>query len=164
MPASTESPQWVSLASVSIKESPCDRSHLLHQRLRTQKSPFSGLWWPLAPAVLQGEDPRAKDTQLGSVFHNELYRLRGDLTENFSSKYFSKAGPAHFFSPPPNLYSIKTWGIQEQAPLCRGNTFNRHKIFHCNSYWFRACGLPTRSSAQVGAGGCAKPVGEKQEE
>lgn len=107
VPASIESPQWVSLASVSIKESPCDTSHLPYQRLRTQKSPLSGLWWPLAPAVLQGEDPRAKDTQLGSVFHNELYRLHGDLTENFSSKYFSKTGPAHFFFfffPPKSVF------------------------------------------------------------
>lgn len=121
MPASTESPQWVSLASVSIKESPCDRSHLPHQRLRTQKSPFSGLWWPLAPAVLQGEDPRAKDTQLGSVFHNELYRLRGDLTENFSSKYFSKAGPAHFFSPPQICILLRLEAFKNRL-LCVGGT------------------------------------------
>lgn len=124
VPASTESPQWVSLASVSIKESPCDASHLPHQRLRTQKSPLSGLWWPLAPAVLQGEDPRAKDTQLGSVFHNELYRLCGDLTENFSSKYFSKAGPAHifFFFLFPQICILLRFKAFKNRLLCVGGT------------------------------------------
>lgn len=144
MPSSIKSPQQVSLASVSTKAFSCDASHLPQQRLRRQKSPFSGLWWPLAPTpvVLQGEEPKAKDTQLGSVFYNELHRLRGDVTENFSSKYFSKAGSAHFFSP--NLYSIKTLSIQEQAPLCWGNISSRHKTFHCTLYWFK-----TRSLSSV---------------
>lgn len=122
MPPSIKSPQQVSLASVSTKGFPCDLSHLPHQRLRRQKSPFSGLWWPLTqtPVVLQGEDPKAKDTQLGSVLYNELYRLRGDVTENFSPKYFSKAGSAQFFHWICILLRLKAF---KNRLFCVGGTY-----------------------------------------
>lgn len=117
------------------------------------------------PVVLQGEDPRAKDTQLGFIFYNELYRLRGDVTENFSSEYFSKAGPVHFFHQICILLRLKAF---KNRLLCVGGTYLTDiKYSTAISIGLKLAAslqLPTRSSSQVGAGGYAKSVCEKQEE
>lgn len=167
VPPSIKPPQQVSLSSASTKAVPCNISHLPHQRLRRQKSPFSGLWWPLTQnlVVLQGKDPKAKDAQLGSVFYNELYRLRGDITENLTSKYFSKAGSAHFFHQICILLRLKAF---KNRLCCVGGTYLTDiKYSTAISIGLKLAAspqLPTRSSAQVGAGGYAKSVCEKQEE
>lgn len=81
------------------------------------------------------------------------------------SKYFSKAGSARFFHQICILLRLKAF---KNRLLCvEGTYLTDIKYSTAISLRLKLAGspwLPTRSSAQVGAGGFAKSVCEKQEE
>jgi len=91
----------------------------------------SAVWW--------GEDPKAKDTQVGSVFYNDLYRLRGDITENFSFKYFSKTVSAHFL---PQICILLRFKALKNRLLSIEGTYLKD-IKSSNFYWSKTCSLCT---------------------